>query len=72
MIAITNCDRATVPLMRYISIALALLVVMSFLHQLLDFALKLAKGTTKKGLFSTVDSRFSSSFSLKDSNCSCD
>ena len=54
------------------SIALPSVVVMSFLHQLLDFALKSPRSTTRNGLFCTADSRFSSRFSLKDSNRSCD
>ena len=52
------------------SIALPSVVVMSFLHQLLDFALKSSRSTTKKGLLCTAGSRFSSRFSLKDSNWS--
>ena len=42
-------------------------VVISFLHQLLDFALTSPRSTTKKGLFCTAGSRFSSMFSLKES-----
>ena len=45
---------------------------MSFLHQLLDFALKLPRSTTRNGFFCFSDSIFSSRFSLKDSNRSCD
>ena len=56
-----NCDDI-------FSIALPSLVIMSFLHQLLDFTIKSPRSTTKKGLFCTADSRFSSRFSLKDSN----
>ena len=39
-----NCDQI-------FSIALPLIVVMSFLHQLLGFALKAPRRTTKKGFF---------------------
>ena len=49
-------------------IALPFIVVVSFFHQLFDFALKSPRSTTKKGLFCTADSRFSPRFSLKDSN----
>ena len=54
------------------SIALPSVAVMSFLHQLLDFALKSPRSTARNGLFCTTDSRFSSRFSLKDSKRSCD
>ena len=54
------------------SVALPSIVVMPFLDQLLDFVLKLPRTTTEKGLFCTANSRFSSRFSLKDSNRSCD
>ena len=60
-----NCDDI-------FSIALPSLVVMPFLHQLLDFVLKSPRSTIKKGLFCTAESRFSSRGSLKDSNWSCD
>ena len=50
------------------SIALHSILIKSFLHQLLDFALKLLRRTIEKGLFCTAHSRFSSRFSLKDSN----
>ena len=53
-------------------IVLSSLVVMSFLHQSLDFTLKLPRSTTRNGLFCTTDSRFSSRLSLKDSNRFCD
>ena len=54
------------------SIALPSVVVVSFLQQLLDFALKSPRSTARNGLFCTADSRFSSRFYLKDSNRSCD
>ena len=54
------------------SIVLPSIGVMSFLYQLLYFALKPPRSTTKKGLFCTADSRFRSRFSLKDSKRPCD
>ena len=56
-----NCDET-------FSIALPSLAVVSFSHQLLDFELKSMRSTTKKGLFCTLDSRFSLRFCPKDLN----
>ena len=55
-----------------IYIALPSVVIMSFLHQLSDFALKLLKSTTTNGSFCTAGSRFSYRLSLKDLNRSWD
>ena len=59
-----NCDEI-------FSIASPSIVVMSFLHQLLDFALNSPRSSTKKRLYCTADSKFSWRLSLKDSNWSC-
>ena len=60
-----NCDEI-------LSIDSPSVVFMSFLHQLLDSTLKSPRSTTRSGLFCNADSRFSSRFSLKDSNWSRD
>ena len=60
-----NCDEI-------FSIALPAIVVTSFLRQLLDLSLKSPSTTTKEELFCKADANFSSRFSLKDSNWSCD